>query len=131
MRQFYLRIKLFLFGGFLFPALLSINCTGPQKETPHIKLADGLTLPLITALCWLDSEEYPGGDYFASVTEDSILTIWNIFSGLVSVSAGNGPAFAGTDNPAISPDRTKSIFPSGDGGICLADAASGKEIARY
>lgn len=33
--------------------------------------------------------------------------------------------------PVRSPDGTKDISPSDDGAICLSDAASGKELARY
>jgi len=123
-----------LFSGAAVPAiicLLFFGC-GRLDKTPRIVPGEGISLSKITALAF-NSE----GSGFVSAAEDGLLRVWDICSGLVSVSdSASGlkeyeAAIEQTAFPVMSPDRSKKIFPSDDGGICLLDAATGKELARY
>ena len=111
----------------VFLLCLSAGC-GREKHDVRFVLAQGLVLPGITALAFES-----GTARFVSISEDGLTRVWDLYAGLVSVSQTTSPGsdldFAGF--PVFSPEGTRKIFPADDGAICLADAATGKELARY
>lgn len=115
------------------------NCGQKKEPFPLIVPVEGISLPEISGLAWLDSDAYPGGRSFVSVSSNGFISVWDMLngqfahynqgeelSGLTDFDPNTNTAF-----PVLSPDGTKKISPSGDGGIILYDAGSDKELARY
>ena len=100
-----------------------------------------MNLPEITGLAWLEEDLTGGEDHggsFASVQADGTLTVWDIYSGLVSIKEKSPGEFVSESGvipdfkkEALSPDGEKKLLPALDGGICLLDIATRKELARY
>ena len=109
--------------------LVLVGCSGSKKGMPRIQPAEGHSLPAVSALAFSSD-----GRRFVSVSEDGFTREWDILAGLVSVSeTGDGTALPGgrPEFPVFSPDGTKKLLPAGDGAVCLVDAATEKELARY
>ena len=115
------------------------HCARVKKESPRIVLEEGISLPPTSALAWLDETDSPdGAERFISVSSDGITRVWDMYSGLVSVSDGSvsdGPVFDSsvleTVFPVHNPGKIMNLLPAEDGAILLLDTASGKELARY
>jgi hypothetical protein len=92
---------------------------------------EGLALPTIRALAFS-----PDGEHFFSKSADGVTRVWEIFSGR-QVPSAEAESFSfvfdseGTELTSHSKDGTRKLLPAGDGSICLVDAASGLELARY
>jgi len=127
---------LLLGAGLTVICLLVSGCVRP-KEPPRVLPIEGVFISGISALAFCDE-----GNSFVSVTEDGQRRLWDIFSGssriledgeevpgLTSLAGWEFPD--SREFPVLGPDGTKKILPSGDGGVCLADAVTGKELARY
>ncbi|MCL2320299.1 MAG: tetratricopeptide repeat protein [Treponema sp.] len=115
-------------------AIIASGCTRP-RELPRIAPMEGITLPAISALAFNSD-----GTEIVSLSETGELCRWDTFRGrLLACSRADGSGAdlplslsgSGREFPVLSPDGTKKISPSGDGAVCLFDAASGKELARY
>ena len=124
-------MKVMLVAIFACLCLLAVGCNKPG--TPKIFLNEGITLPIVTALAWLDAEDSSGNERFVSAYEDGTLAVWDVCSGLVTVTRSGQddlyPNAASKD--ATSPDGAKKVSLADDGSILLADNSTGKELARY
>ncbi|MDR0497077.1 MAG: tetratricopeptide repeat protein [Treponema sp.] len=69
------------------------------------------------------------------MSDDGLIREWELFSGkLLAVYPAENeeiPPLAENGKPVFSPDGSKKLFPASDGAVCLVDAATGKELARY
>jgi len=132
------------------------GCAGAGKERYRIVLEPGAALPAITALAWPDGD-FPDASCFAFAGDDGFIRVVDVLSGkplavfscgekicslvfesgteLVSLSeSGNSVAYSLSENTAgggEKPDLSGKSFSIADGAICMADSATGKEIARY
>ena len=132
-------VWLFVFGW------ITASCSMTRESPIAVNLAEGVSLPAINALAWLSAVTGAGGENlhdensFVSVSQDGVVRIWNIFSGQTAAFNQNEEHEGLPDyqtalsavSPELSPDKTKKLSASGDGVIILADAASGRELARY
>ena len=120
-------IAAYLLTGFAL-CCAAAGCGRTKLSVPVISPGEGVSLPVISSLAWLSGE-----NRFVSVSEDGVSRIWDVFSGLISVSSAGTEYRADTnaDSSALNSDGTRKLIPAEDGGIILADAASEKEIARY
>ena len=123
-------MKVMLVAFFACLCLLVVGCNRPS--TPRILPDDGVALPVVTALAWLDAGE-TGAGRFVSIYEDGALAVWDLCSGLVSVTR-NGQDDSDSETiskDATSPDGTTKVALADDGSILLLDNSTGKELARY
>ena len=120
--------------------LTTTDCSRAKEE--KVRFAPLENLPEITALAWLNEGDAAPMTRFTSVSADGFLRVWDIFTGLVSVS--ENPAMNQTEDPSvfladgyrsassvISPGGSLSLAPTGDGAVSLMEVLSGKELARY
>jgi tetratricopeptide (TPR) repeat protein len=150
-------VFIFLKFFILYLVLCVSGCAGAKKESYRILLEEGVALPAITALAWpgADSQNAP---CFAFAGDDGLIRVVDVFSGkplavfsageekisalvfssgteLVSLTeSGNSVTYSPFENMTLGGEKLAvggKSFSVADGAICMADSATGKEIARY
>jgi len=125
----------------LFGVMLFASSCRAQNDVPDIVLADGSNIPAVSALAWIKTEgsfgceDSRGVKRFASLSNDGLIRIWDVFSGRMlaaySVEMKEMFSFTESGKPLYSPDGTKKLLIHDDGGIRLLGAGGGRELARY
>jgi len=142
-------------------ALICVSgCVRAGKERYRVLLEEGAALPAITAIAWPEGDS-PNAPYFAFASDNGFIRVVDIFSGkpLAVFSCGeekiSSLAFKSGETELLSLSESGnsvrySLFESTagigggektgvngksfslvDGAVCMADSATGKEIARY
>jgi tetratricopeptide (TPR) repeat protein len=149
-----------IFLKFLFvfacAAIICAGCTRAEKERYRILLEPGVALPAITALASPDGD-FSSAPCFAFASDDGYIRVVDVFSGkplvvfpceekisslvfnsgteLVSLSeSGKSVTYSLSEDIADGggkADISGKTFSLVDGAVCMADSATGKEIARY
>jgi tetratricopeptide (TPR) repeat protein len=126
--------KRFTTFALIVAGFVALSCvkSKQKEEEPRIVLMEGISLPAISTLAWLDTKESPEGRAFISVSEDGGVCVWDVFSG-ITARYGSLSEMPEPDTvlSALNPDGTRELAPSGDGAVILLETVSGLELARY